>query len=370
MSISQKSINKGFALAVFGLYAFGFGATVCSKTFDYIRTIGDYKVTHFVDQSRVNSVQTPYQSVSHINGDDVTNYLSFDMNLTSNSMPLNNMSYYNKIDDSGNVVDSGTIASLVCDDTLSFLTATQNFDDDYLYFFRQKVGSVVTARLIVPASWEYIYNVEFSLTGNFNYGTFAGMNLFKDTNLNAQRFGLTNDNGNLNWFGFHKGYYQSNGLPVSSSRSGFDFYDYGFYFTTGTENYNFHFDFLGAYSNSNLSTTYYNAGYSDGFSDGQNSVLENPNDFNLYDYATYLAYGQSKYNEGVQAGANVLSLSGVMNTIFTAPINMFMQIFRSGAFVWTMPTGEVLDLGGLMTFFLTIGIALAIVRLIMKVGGK
>lgn len=123
-------------------------------------------------------------------------------------------------------------------------------------------------------------------------------------------------------------------------------------------------------SNYVISYSWNVGGYQSGYQDATNAILGNPNEYGLYTYAQYLAYGQSQYYAGQGDSNEVLSMSGVMETIFASPVTMFTQIFGSQAFRWTMPNGQILDLGGLMTFLLTIGIALAIVRLIMKIGGK
>lgn len=113
----------------------------------------------------------------------------------------------------------------------------------------------------------------------------------------------------------------------------------------------------------------YQLGYNDGYNAGILNVLNNLSSYNLYDETTYLAYGQSEYQRGYDAHAsvNVLSVSAMIREIFRAPVSMFQNAFN---FVLPLPDGTSLNVGGILTFFLTIGIALTIVSLISKIGGK
>ena len=106
--------------------------------------------------------------------------------------------------------------------------------------------------------------------------------------------------------------------------------------------------------------------YSNGFNDGQNFVLTHLEDYDLFTQTEYLEYGQEQYYLGLGASGNVLSLGEFAREIFRAPISMFKNAFN---FVLPLPDGTTLNVGGILTFFLTIGIALTIVNLIMKIGG-
>lgn len=105
--------------------------------------------------------------------------------------------------------------------------------------------------------------------------------------------------------------------------------------------------------------------YQQGVNYGIQYVLEHLSDYNLYTQSDYLQYGVAQYNLGFSAGHDALSLSGLVKEIFASPITMFKGIFN-----WTLvlPNGEVINVLPIMTFLLTIGIALAIVHLIMKIG--
>lgn len=101
--------------------------------------------------------------------------------------------------------------------------------------------------------------------------------------------------------------------------------------------------------------------------EGIDYVLNHLSDYDLYTYEQYIAYGQQQRELGRQESANVLSLGGFVREIFRAPISMFKNAFN---FVLPLPDGTSLDVSGILTFFLTIGIALTIVSLITKIGGK
>ena len=103
------------------------------------------------------------------------------------------------------------------------------------------------------------------------------------------------------------------------------------------------------------------------FNNGVDSVLNNPNDYNLYTYNEYLAYGQSEYQRGFSASQNTLSFAGFVHEIFRSPITMFKDAFN---FNLPLGNGEIINVGAILTFFLSIGIALTIVQLVLKIGGK
>lgn len=106
--------------------------------------------------------------------------------------------------------------------------------------------------------------------------------------------------------------------------------------------------------------------YNGSFNNGVDYVLNHLDEFNLYTYEQYLAYGQSEYYRGFNASEYTLSFSAFIREIFRSPITMFQNAFN---FNLPLGNGEVINVGGILTFFLTIGIALTIVQLILKVGG-
>ena len=103
------------------------------------------------------------------------------------------------------------------------------------------------------------------------------------------------------------------------------------------------------------------------FNNGVDSVLSNPSDYDLYTLNEYLAYGQSEYQRGFSSASQTLSFSGFVREIFRSPISMFQNAFN---FNLPLGNGEVINVGGILTFFLSIGIALTIVQLVLKIGGK
>ena len=107
--------------------------------------------------------------------------------------------------------------------------------------------------------------------------------------------------------------------------------------------------------------------YQDGINVGIDTVLNNPNDYDLYTYNEYLAYGQSEYQRGFNASQNTLSFAGFVHEIFRSPITMFKDAFN---FNLPLGNGEIINVGAILTFFLSIGIALTIVQLVLKIGGK
>lgn len=104
--------------------------------------------------------------------------------------------------------------------------------------------------------------------------------------------------------------------------------------------------------------------YQQGVNYGIQYVLQHLSEYNLYSQQDYYAYGLSEYNRGLSAGADTLSLGGFVAEIFKAPVTMFKGIFN-----WELPLpdGYHLNVLPIMTFLLTIGIALAVVNLILKI---
>lgn len=104
--------------------------------------------------------------------------------------------------------------------------------------------------------------------------------------------------------------------------------------------------------------------YQQGVSYGIQYVLDHLADYGLYTTQQYLDYGAQQYAIGLENAGETLSLGGLIHEIFKAPITMFQGIFNWSI---TLPSGEVINVLPIMTFLLTIGIALAIVNLIMRI---
>ena len=221
----------------------------------------------------IQNASSSYNSVSHITGDDVINYLSFDRELSSNAIPNTNTlfdAYYDSDGNFGgvNIISNGDISTTI--DTLDLFS---NLNSDYIHLLYSKdANSIVNCRILVPSSMDYVYNIEFNLTGTFNYGTFS-FNLYTCSTSNTILSTNTYDGG-LNWFGFSRGYIQTLSDGLESNVPSFMFYDYGFTFLTSSDSYLFHFDFIGQYSNSVLGASYYDSGYRIGYQDGTNKNLK------------------------------------------------------------------------------------------------
>lgn len=99
---------------------------------------------------------------------------------------------------------------------------------------------------------------------------------------------------------------------------------------------------------------------------GLQYILSHLDEFGLYTESQYYAYGDAQYQLGRETVGDVLSLGQFVREIFRAPISMFKNAFN---FTLPLPDGSTLNVGGILTFFLTIGIALTIVNLIFKIGG-
>lgn len=123
------------------------------------------------------------------------------------------------------------------------------------------------------------------------------------------------------------------------------------------------------FADDTLSSELFNFAYIDVLESNSSAlqyVLTHLEDYDLYTESQYLAYGNAQYQLGRGDAGNVLSLGEFAREIFRAPISMFKNAFN---FVLPLPDGTTLNVGGILTFFLTIGIALTIVNLIMKIGG-
>lgn len=105
--------------------------------------------------------------------------------------------------------------------------------------------------------------------------------------------------------------------------------------------------------------------YDDGFNDGVNYVLQHLDNYDLYTADEYIKYGNEQYQLGIDHNKEILSFSGFIREIFRAPITMFKDSFN---FVLPLPDGTSLNVSGILTFFLTIGIALVIINIISKIG--
>ena len=132
------------------------------------------------------------------------------------------------------------------------------------------------------------------------------------------------------------------------------------------------FDFSPSLEDTNLFSNYHlpyftALDYTQIFNRGVSSVLLNPNEYDLYTLNQYLQYGSAEYQRGLTAGQNILSFSAFVNEIFRSPITIFKDAFN---FSLPLGNGEVINVGAILTFFLSIGIALTIVQLVLKIGGK
>lgn len=352
MDISQKALRRTFALAALGLYAFGLGATVGARSYDYVRTIGDYKVNR---ASNVHAV-----IVDNPNTQIIPSLFQFDQPDFAVFRVRNNASSI--------INPVVTPLTYVSDEA----TTTYGYHVRIGTYYWTDTGylNIITNVGTIPLKFEYTYDVNGDIyTYHFNL-TYNSDNVYY-SNIYLDNFKIIYNTDESDTYVEWPSVFFNGDNEIMQGNLSFDWDDGGLS-TTLPLSYVFDVkiipssmvDILSAFNNGR------EQGYAIGYDDGKNYVLGHSDEFNLYSYAQYLAYGQSRYNQGLNDGQNTLSMSGVMETIFTAPIKMFMQIFNSSAWRWTMPTGEVLDLGGLMTFFLTIGIALAVVRLIMKVGGK
>ena len=268
-------------------------------------------------ETRAGEVQnsfSEYNSVSHITGDDVVNYMSFERDFTSNSIPTTATEVLVlKYDDHGNMLAS-SISSSSLATTADVLTIANTLDDDYVYLLISKNNFVVNSRILVPSSYSQIVNIEFSLTGSFNYGQFGGMTLYRNNLNNYSKYGLTLDNGNLVWYGFSCNQNQCNGLAFDVGYDGFNFYDFGFSFTTSNENQRIHFDFLGNYSNSVAYAIAYNQGYSAGYTAGSNDGWGKG-----YADAMALVNGQGNFNS-------------LFNSIADTPLRFIYGLFSFDLF--------------------------------------
>lgn len=378
MFVDKKGLNKAFRLGLFGLYALGFGLTVGVRSAEYVNVIGDYNPYNVSRVLRTsNGVDYALEQCKSFTDKQVVYNGKYTFTLDQMSHYSGMLMEYNQNGYTGKVAMSDSNVGYYCNDYFYY---TSGFDTGYshglLVHFNVNYNRICFSFLYddiwsLPLSTEdaewlgvnsiHWDGVEFKVNNN-NSSAYIHYNTKPFTNINSYTNSTIGSLPLNSWCGYRSDLHDATYSQPSEQLNNVNWY----FATSYTDFVSIEFSFFSFLNE----TTDYSNGYNQGFTDGTNDVLSNPNNYDLVTYADYLAYGQAQYNQGLEAGSNVLSMSGVMNAIFTAPISMFAQIFRSGAFVWTMPTGEVLDLGGLMTFFLTIGIALAVVRLILKVGSK
>ena len=125
------------------------------------------------------------------------------------------------------------------------------------------------------------------------------------------------------------------------------------------------------YSNSGISTTpmlliiggnnaqvYYENGYNQGYYEGKNNVLSNPDDFNLYTEDEYQNFANQRYNEGLLENSTIAENGFVilMGTIFNAPYNIYSQMLNFEFFG--------VNMFNLVSFLFTLGIGLFVIKLI------
>lgn len=220
-----------------------------------------------VRAQEVKNTFTEYNATSHINGDNVVNYMSLEREFSTYAVPSQDTTYIQSYDDNGNLVISDT-RQINIDTTLNTLTLANTLDDTKIWLLsRRDSSNYVLGRLLVPSSYSQIFNIEFSITGNFNYGTFS-VSLFKNTTSNYTTYPLTTES-NLLWYGFSRDQVNVNTTSFDSGTDGFEFYDFGFkYQIESGYSYRMHFDFLGVYSQSSFYSQAYNVGYNAGFQDG------------------------------------------------------------------------------------------------------
>lgn len=286
-------------------------------------------------QLKADAIQyasSSFNSVSHITGDDVVNYLSFEKELTSPSIPNSNVVFDVCYDSDGNLVSGvgGMYSSGDITTTYGVLALTQSLEVDYIHLLYSKDSSnIVNCRILVPASMDYIYNVEFNLTGTFNYGTFM-LNLYSNNTSNSLSRAITYEGG-LNWFGFSRGYIQTLSGGLENNAPLFMFTDFGFTFLTSSDSYLFHFDFIGQYSNSVLGASYYDSGYRIGYQDG-----------------VRVGYA-SGYNDGVGT-AQQGTFHNLFNSIADTPLRFLYGIFNFDLFGLSMLVIVLTLLTGLIVF--------------------
>lgn len=262
-----------------------------------------------------------YNSTSNVNGDNVTNYFTLDVSLSSVMFPNTDVTYWTSYDYGGNRVNQNAISSNVLTPltTLSTLNMIGGFNTDYAYVLRyaslnNNNEKEVTMRVIVPSSWQYIYNIEFCLTGTFNYATF-NFNVFTNSVANGSSY--TNINGaenSLNWFGFTRSSINTTAVSSTSDVDGFMFYDYGINFVIDAYDYNFKFNFLGSYSNSSQYTNAFNDGYSSGYNQG-----------------THDGYAEG-YGEALSAVSYNGNFNALFNSVADTPLRFLYGLFSFDLF--------------------------------------
>ena len=352
MVIDQKKLRRAFAFGLLGFYAFGVGFTFHYKTnCEYIRYLQD-NVSRMrmsaVSQNRVvdqyNSLRADQTPIENDRGDNVYPYISYSIKHDANN-------YYSVGEVYFCFIDEDDFDNHFNDVYLDYGGGYAVFGTNYMdvgdFQYNSNNYNIIEFLTTLSADQIYSYGTlyQYGYTGYIDY----------DVNESQLRVGLSfafKEPSATSWTFCSLFALTLNNITYLGEDAYYSFNNYSYLNSVLTSNLNFSTNSLNNYQN------------------GINEVLAHPSDYGLYTLQEYLNYGIAQYNQGLEDGSNVLSMSGVMNSIFSAPITMFMQIFNSAPFTWTMPTGEVLDIGGLMTFFLTIGIALAIVKLIMRVGGK
>ena len=86
------------------------------------------------------------------------------------------------------------------------------------------------------------------------------------------------------------------------------------------------------------------------YTEGQNSVLNNPNDYNLYTQTQYTEYGNGKYTEGQNSVTSGYGIDNLFLSIADVPfktLSNFLNIPVFGTTIWVM-------LGSMVTLLLVI----------------
>lgn len=137
------------------------------------------------------------------------------------------------------------------------------------------------------------------------------------------RYNITSDFG----YGGYSPYYNPTRTTIT--------YSYSFksliidYYTSYNEGYQAG---LNANDNESIYEDGYQAGLDDGKQTGVNEVINNPNNYNLYNQEQYVNYGNSKYNEGYNENATYsLESQGFLilfNSVMNAPFNILNGILN------------------------------------------
>lgn len=258
---------------------------------------------------------------------------------------------------------------------------TNNTNSGYAlhcYYDLDFVNDSLTVSYYIRLYSTIIYTSSTSSNILASYDTVLDIRLMKDFDVSVSLTATLRPNGSYSystevWFfyGYENAYMGAmQNVRLTDLDASFTFFSVGSNSSLAIEGDRVSMPFLvyiSDYFTSSNET--YQLGYNEGYNAGILNVLNNLSSYNLYDETTYLAYGQSEYQRGYDAHAsvNVLSVSAMIREIFRAPVSMFQNAFN---FVLPLPDGTSLNVGGILTFFLTIGIALTIVSLISKIGGK